>query len=260
MRTTDVHSTLVPDAVPTGDGPVRDWWVMIGMTIAAVSAAVASFTGLYGLATVAGWPVRLAWLLPITIDAHAMTSARVWLASTTRSTAARRFARTNALGAIAMSITGNAAYHAIGAGLLDLSWPIVVLVGAVPAAVLGLTAHLHALRGRIDAPPTVEDAPEADSQTEPQNEPEEKEGNGSEDGPSSRPKGSKRRGRRPPRRTDDELMEAAQLIDSQHRQVHGRPITRDALRSALKISTPKATELRRQLNDPDEPGPDDAES
>lgn len=50
-----------------------------------------------------------------------------------------------------MSITGNAAYHAIGAGLLDLSWPIVVLVGAVPAAVLGLTAHPHALRSGIYA-------------------------------------------------------------------------------------------------------------
>ncbi|WP_329098196.1 DUF2637 domain-containing protein [Actinomadura citrea] len=234
MSATDALPTAEPESVPEeDDGPVRDWWVVIGMTIAAVSAAVASFTGLYGLATVAGWPVRLAWLLPITIDAHAMTSARVWLASTTRSAAARRFARTNALGAIAMSITGNAAYHAIGAGLIDLSWPIVVLVGAVPAAVLGLTAHLHALRSRIDAPHFVEDAPT----TVP------------EDESFSR---SKRRVRRPPRRTDDELMDAARFADAQYRQIHGRPITRDALRTSLRISTPKATELRRRLNDPGE--------
>ncbi|MGI5207506.1 DUF2637 domain-containing protein [Spirillospora sp. CA-108201] len=234
MSATDALPTAVPQSVPDeDDGPVRDWWVVIGMTIAAVSAAVASFAGLYGLATVAGWPVRLAWLLPITIDAHAMTSARVWLASTTRSAAARRFARTNALGAIAMSITGNAAYHAIGAGLIDLSWPIVVLVGAVPAAVLGLTAHLHALRSRIDAPHLVEDAPTVVT----------------EDELSSRPK---RRVRRPPRRTDEELMDAARFADAQYRQMHGRPITRDALRTSLRISTPKATELRRQLNDPDE--------
>jgi hypothetical protein len=233
MSATDAHPTLVPEFVPDEDGPVRDWWVMIGMTIAAVSAAVASFTGLYGLATVAGWPVRLAWLLPITIDAHAMTSARVWLASTTRSAAARRFARTNALGAIAMSITGNAAYHAVGAGLIDLSGPIVVLVGAVPAAVLGLTAHLHALRSRIDAPPLTEDEPK----------------DGREGAPSPHPK---RRVRRPPRRTDEELMDAARFADAQYRQMHGRPITRDALRTSLRISTPKATELRRQLNDPDE--------
>lgn len=241
MPPTDAHPTAVPESVPNAapaqDGPVRDWWVMIGMTIAAVSAAVASFTGLYGLATVAGWPVRLAWLLPLTIDAHAMTSARVWLATTTRSAAARRFARTNALGAIGMSITGNAAYHAIGAGLIDLSWPIVVLVGAVPAAVLGLTAHLHALRSRTDGPPPVEDDPKHGRQVDP-----------------SRPK---RRVRRPPRRTDDELMEAARFADAQYRQMHGRPITRDALRTSLRISTPKATELRRQLNDPDQCDPQD---
>ncbi|MEV4706214.1 DUF2637 domain-containing protein [Actinoplanes sp. NPDC049316] len=52
----------------------RDWWVIIGMTVAAISAALASFAGLRGLAQVAGWPDRLAWLLPVTIDAYAMTS------------------------------------------------------------------------------------------------------------------------------------------------------------------------------------------
>jgi hypothetical protein len=150
------RTTSVPPAVPAAvpepppPQPPRDWWVVIGMSIAAASAAVASFSGLYGLATLTGWPVRLAWLLPLTLDAHAMTSARIWLANSTRSAAARRFARANALGAIAMSITGNATYHAIGTGLITMSWPIVVLVGAVPAAVLGLTAHLHALRGRAD--------------------------------------------------------------------------------------------------------------
>ncbi|GAA4232568.1 hypothetical protein GCM10022254_32780 [Actinomadura meridiana] len=240
MPPTDAHLTAVPSAVPTDDGTVRDWWVVIGMTIAAVSAAVASFTGLYGLATVAGWPVRLAWLLPLTIDAHAMTSARVWLATTTRSASARRFARTNAIGAIGMSITGNAAYHAIGAGLIDLSWPIVVLVGAVPAAVLGLTAHLHALHSRTDTPSTVEDA------------------SGSRTKDASSPR-SKRRVRRSPRRTDDELLEAARFADAQYRQANGRPITRDALRTSLRISTPRATELRRQLNDPDQPSPDETD-
>src|SRR5918992_2959411 len=141
MTSTDARTAGQAD-----DG--RDGWVMAGMLIAAASAAVASFTGLRGLALIAGWPDRLAWLLPLTVDAYAMTSARVWLAASTHSVAARRFARANALGAIAASIAGNAAYHAVGAGLLSVSWPIVVVVGAVPAAVLGLTAHLHALSGR----------------------------------------------------------------------------------------------------------------
>jgi hypothetical protein len=63
-----------------GTAPPRDWWVIAGMATAAASAAVASFAGLRGLAGAAGWPDRLAWLLPVTIDAYAMTSARVWLA------------------------------------------------------------------------------------------------------------------------------------------------------------------------------------
>lgn len=229
---------------------------MAGMTVAAVSAAVASFSGLYGLASVAGWPERLAWLLPLTLDAHAMTSARVWLAGSMRSTAARRFARTNALGAIAASIAGNAAYHAISTGLLDVTWPIVVLVGAVPAAVLGLTAHLHALRSRIDAQDCAPDR--AESRTEddgeacsPQAESGDAERNGTQ---------RSRRTRKVPRtRTEDELMDAARDADRRYREVHGRPITRDALRAELRVSGARATELRRRLAAGQEASSDDGE-
>ncbi|MEV4343542.1 DUF2637 domain-containing protein [Actinoplanes sp. NPDC049596] len=191
----------------------RDWWVIVGMTVAAISAAVASFAGLRGLAQVAGWPDQLAWLLPVTIDAYAMTSARVWLAGTLDSDRARRFARANAIGAIATSIVGNAGYHLTAAGLIAITWPIVVLVGAVPAAVLGLTAHLHAL---------------SDAAT-----------------PGTEPPV---RTRVRPRPTDDALLAAAREADARHRALHsGRPISRDGLRSALRIAGPKATELRRQL-------------
>src|SRR4051812_22594433 len=94
MTSTDAD----PDAATPGEGDGgRDWWVMAGMVIAAASAAVASFSGLRGLALIAGWPGGLAWLLPLTVDAYAMTSARVWLTSSTRSASARGFARANAL-------------------------------------------------------------------------------------------------------------------------------------------------------------------
>ncbi|MCM4080060.1 DUF2637 domain-containing protein [Paractinoplanes hotanensis] len=178
----------------------RDWWVIVGMSVAAISAAVASFAGLRGLAQIAGWPDQLAWLLPVTIDAYAMTSARVWLADTVGNERARGFARANAIGAIATSIVGNAGYHLVAAGLVAISWPVVVLVGAVPAAVLGLTAHLHALTS--SGTTRTEDSP---------------------------------------------LLKAAHEADARFRATHGKPITRDALRSALRIAGPKATELRRQL-------------
>jgi hypothetical protein len=195
------------------------------MAVAAVSAAVASFAGLRGLAQVAGWPDRLAWLLPITIDAYALTSARVWLAGTLDDGRARSFARANAIGAIATSVVGNAGFHLIAAGLLTVSWPIIVLVGAVPAAVLGLTAHLHALTTVV----AVTAAPALPAQLRPQTR-------------------TGVRTRRPKRRTDAALLKAAKEADARHRAAHdGRPISRDGLRSALRIAGPKATELRRRL-------------
>ncbi len=72
--------------------PARDWWLILGMTVTAISAAVSSFAGLRSLAVAAGWPVPLLSLLPFTIDAYAMTATRVWLSSSTGSAPARRFA------------------------------------------------------------------------------------------------------------------------------------------------------------------------
>ena len=235
----------------------RDGWVMVGMAIAAASAAVASFTGLRGLALVAGWPDRLAWLLPVTIDAYAMTSARVWLSGTTHTRRGRRFAQANAIGAILASIVGNAAYHAISVHLLTVSWPIVVLVGAVPAAVLGLTAHLHALRTihqDSTGAATDKDQPESDNKSSPQDGTRDGTGDGTQDrtktrttaGPGTRT-GTRTR-RRAKSRTEDALMAAARDADAKYRAAHdGRPITRDALRTALHIAGPRATELRRRL-------------
>ena len=204
----------------------RDLWVMAGMLIAAASAAVASFTGLRGLALITGWPAGLAWLLPLTLDAYAMTSARVWLASTTRARRARRFARANAIGAITASIAGNATYHSVTVGLMHISPPIVVLVGAVPAAVLGFTAHLHALR-TLDG---TEDGSEGEAGDRP------------------RPRTRSKPKRKPSPRSEDELRTAAREADAAYRASHGgRPVTRDELRAVLKISGTKATELRRWL-------------
>ncbi|WP_433386094.1 hypothetical protein ACQPZX_05310 [Actinoplanes sp. CA-142083] len=138
---------------------------------------------------------------------------------------ARGFAQANAIGAIATSIIGNAGYHLIATGIVAISWPIVVLVGAVPAAVLGLTAHLHALTTVAASGP--DPAPAA----------------------TGRPKVRTRvRTGQAKRRTDAALLKAAQEADARHRAEHdGRPISRDGLRLALRIAGPKATELRRRL-------------
>ena len=230
----------------------RDPWALSGMTIAATSAAVASFTGLRGLATAAGWPDHLAWLLPLTVDAYAMTSTRLWLARHTRHRRARRFAAANAVGAIAGSVAGNAVYHALSAGLLSMTWPIVVAVGSVPAAVLGLIAHLHALHMSTDPAEAQEAGLLADQESEePEAEPNiaDRFEPGTQDRTESEPVPRPRRNSRKRRRyrTEAELIDAARLADQRYRDKHGRPITRDALRAALRISGSRATELRRRL-------------
>lgn len=187
------------------------------MTVTALSAAVSSFSGLRSLAAATGWQKELSPLLPFTIDAYAMTATRVWLSSATRSAKARSFARWNAVMAITLSLVGNAASHLIAAKVLTPSWPIVVLVGAVPPAVLGLLSHLAVLRGQNDEdenPPAgtelLEHQDEADA-------------------------------------GEDELLEAARVADDAHLSEHGKPITRDELRKQLHVSTERASQLLRRL-------------
>lgn len=46
---------------------------------------------------------------------------------------------------------------------------------------------------------------------------------------------------------DAELVARARQLDAEHRQAHGRPITRDKLRAALKVSNTTASELVRRV-------------
>lgn len=200
----------------------RDWWVVAGMTVTTLSAAVSSFSGLRSLAVATGWPEALSPLLPFTIDAYAMTATRVWLSGVTRSQRARHFARWNAIGAIGLSLVGNAAWHLIAAKVLGVSWPIVVLVGAVPPAVLGLLSHLAVLHGQDDEDEATPPSTELDEHRD-----------ATDAG-------------------EDELLEAARAADDAHQAQHGKPITRDELRKALHVGTGRATELLREIRNPTE--------
>jgi hypothetical protein len=107
----------------------RDWWVALGLFVSALSAAVSSFAGLHALALSTGWHPWAAPLFPLTVDCYALTAVRVWLARSTRSGRARRFARANAVGAILLSVLGNATWHLVAADLLRVgpvmsSWSV----------------------------------------------------------------------------------------------------------------------------------------
>jgi hypothetical protein len=130
--------------------------------------------------------------------------------------------------AICLSLCGNAAYHLIAVRLVSAGWSVVVAVGAVPALVLGLVSHLAVLRTQVDqaVPAEVEVRPEA------------------EPGPAVRPEDGLWYA------DEGRLMEAAQRADQAYRAAHGgKPITRDALREALRIGGTRASELLRQLKE-----------
>ena len=84
--------------------PNRDVLFALGMAAVSLAAAVSSYSGLATLADLVGWNHRLALLLPVTIDAYALTATRVWLSPKTAGHRARRWAKGNAIGAIATSV------------------------------------------------------------------------------------------------------------------------------------------------------------
>lgn len=135
-----------------GSGRDRDITTRIGLAVVGIAAAVLSFSALSDLAArcgvtgvfeVNGWTLRLAWLVPITVDVFAAVSTRVWL----RGGAAPDVivsARRSAWGAIGATVVGNA-YHGY---LTGFGRPDAVIIGAVPAVALGRLVHLAVLRGR----------------------------------------------------------------------------------------------------------------
>lgn len=210
--------------------PARDLYVTAGMTITAIAAAVSSFTGLRSLAAATGWPSVLAPLFPLCIDAYAATSTRVWLSGATRSGHAQRFAKWNAILAIGLSLVGNGAWHLLASQIIRMSWVIVVLVGAVPPAVLGLLSHLAVLRSQPESPA----APPATAKPRAMR-------------PADPAASTKRARRGTRRRAAAATIETARAADERHREQHGRPISRDELRRQLHTSAQRATELLRQL-------------
>lgn len=134
----------------TGAGGQRDALFALGMAAVSLAAAISSYSGLASLADLAGWNHRLALLLPLTIDAYAVTATRVWLSPKTAGRRARRWAKGNAIGAIATSVAGNAVSHAAAAHVFTPTWPVVVMVSAIPSIVLGLITHLWHLRNTPD--------------------------------------------------------------------------------------------------------------
>lgn len=129
-------------------------WLMLAAVAAA--AAVLSFTALRDLGVDVGY-VGLAWLLPVSIDAGAAVSCLVWLGKVPGTTApARRNAMLLTWSLLAGSVAGNAVEHVLSTYALVPTWWLVVLVTAVPPAVLGSVVHLAVHLGRAELPTLVQ--------------------------------------------------------------------------------------------------------
>lgn len=139
------------------------WPLYAGMTVAGAAAIVASASTLAALARAAGWAGWTPWLLPAALDVGGSVGGWCWLRPGTPQPA-RGFGRVVALLGAALTLVGNAAGHLLATGYLHPGPLLVVVVGAVPAAVLVALAHLAALlatQAPDDAPPAA-DEPTAD--------------------------------------------------------------------------------------------------
>jgi hypothetical protein len=129
-------------------------WMLL--VVVAAAAAVLSFSALRDLAALCGFAERLAWLLPVVIDAGAAAGCIVWL-GIGRSSRAARFARSLTFVLLGSSVAGNAVVHGLTAYRLLPPWWLVVAVSAVAPAVLGAVVHLAVLVGRGTQDPRTPD-------------------------------------------------------------------------------------------------------
>ncbi len=144
--------TATSTASASAGGRRVPWWPVL---LLALPAFVAIWSGWVGLGGLTGFgivhplpgiadefAVNTAITLPIGMEAYAAYALRVWLSGRVPARA-RRFARTSALGALALGALGQIAYHLMtAAGMQSAPWPITTLVACLPVAVLGMGAAL----------------------------------------------------------------------------------------------------------------------
>lgn len=124
-----------------------------GLAVVLAAAAVLSFDALRGLALAVSIPARLAWLLPVAVDAGAAVSCATWLGRGVPREAAR-YAAGMTWALLGVTVLGNAGQLGMHAHGITPPWWVAVAVGTIPPAVVGATVHLLVLvtRGDHDQP------------------------------------------------------------------------------------------------------------
>lgn len=108
-----------------------------------VSAVIASAWTWYELALRCEFPPVLAAIPAISLDAGGLYFGVNWI--TGRTEAVRRWGRATTVVAVLASVAGNSVEHALSSGMIAVTLPIVLAVGAVPALALFGVAHQWSL-------------------------------------------------------------------------------------------------------------------
>lgn len=116
--------------------------VFAGAGVVGAAATATSAVSLYQLAQTCGIPGYFAAALPIALDVGAGVASLAWI---TETGAVRTWSRGIAVAALAGTVAGNGIQHAITQGLLSVTLPLVLTVGASIPAMLWAIIHLGAL-------------------------------------------------------------------------------------------------------------------
>lgn len=127
------------------------WFAWFGAFLVWTGAAVMSFSGLDGLARTCFIAPTIAWLLPIVIDVGVAVAAWVWRRGVNPDAA--RLAGRITWSLLVLTVVGNGAHLGMEASHITPPWWVAAVVGAIPPAVAGATAHLLVLLGRSQVVP-----------------------------------------------------------------------------------------------------------
>jgi hypothetical protein len=130
------------------------------LLIIALPGMSAIWTGWVALGTLAGWGVveplpgiapwhlNTAITLPVGVEVYAAFALGAWLTRASVPPKARRFAMWSAAGALALGALAQVTVHILEADHATRApWPVTILVGTVPVAVIGMAAALYHLMG-----------------------------------------------------------------------------------------------------------------
>ncbi|WP_371671215.1 hypothetical protein OG985_28505 [Streptomyces sp. NBC_00289] len=192
----------------------------IGAVVLSVALAMGA-PGEYQLARLAGWSEIVAAGMPVCMSVYAVVA--VWFVeSREKGEKGRGSAIVGAIGALAMTLTGQVVAHWIAAGYMTSSKELVAAVSAVPAFVAGHVAHM-VIRAARPAPIKVpaELEVDEDQDQDQDGEPVQPTLDGTEPPVDEVAKARSRRRPGRPTPSDEEIRKAAEALTAKGEQVTG---------------------------------------